>query len=314
MLDIDVVEKDPTNPGATSESLRYGRREPSISDSYDIIGRIIYPIIVCQHTDDEKRARGIVLNIDGHGRWDQAKRRNETQVWAIVYPPLNLEQRICLRQTLGAAQESFDAVSVMKDLELLANERGLDVTNAANIDVLLRDLPEKVRKYRDDVLMLTRWDPDSAAMLGESYKKGSKVIGLDKVRGMTRIVDALSDHHPALYQQLGGDNGVTKRLANMYVEKKFSTGSRSQEAIRKVASAVRELEDGNPLVKRFFGEELDHAVLAPFAKTRGSAPKDITSLCQELVSLLVVANADNLDAAERRTLTALNTMITSLLK
>lgn len=318
-LDVDAVVSDETNPGAVTESLRYSRREPSIRDSFDIIGSVVYPIVVCEHTNDVKRENGKHINIDGHGRLDQIRRRNEPTVWALVYPPLNLEQRICLRQTLGASQEPFDAVSVMQDLQILAKERGLDVSNVDDLEVLLRDLPEKVRKYRRDLLILTRWDLDSLdspARLGESYKQNSHAIGLDKIRAMTRIVDALKDHHPKVYQELGGDKGTTRRLASMYVAKKFSTGRRSQDALRTVVKAIRELDEGNPLVETFFNEELDHAVLVPFAPKKGPTPndiptpKDIRTLCQDLASLLVVADPDDLDDAERTAIGNLNALVT----
>ena len=42
-VSIQNLEDDPTNPGAVTVSLRYKRREPSIRDSYDIIGAIVYP-------------------------------------------------------------------------------------------------------------------------------------------------------------------------------------------------------------------------------------------------------------------------------
>lgn len=314
LLDVEAVEDDETNPGAVTESLRYRRREPSIRDSFDIIGGIVYPIIVCQHTDEKKRQQGLYINVDGHGRRDQVRRRNEAKIWAIVYPPMTLEQRICMRQTLGAAQESFDAVSVMQDLRTLAEERKLDLRNQADLAVLVRDLPEKVRKYEDDLLMLARWDQlESSAILGESYKKDAKTIGLDKVRGLTRVVDAVKSKHPALYETLSGDSGITRKLAKMYVDKKFSTGSRSQEAIRKVASAIRELPEDDSMVGRFFIEELDHAVLAPYAKTRSSAPKDMVSACEPLMSFLLTADAADLTEVERRALARVDTLVRELI-
>ncbi|MCH8186466.1 MAG: hypothetical protein IH862_10240 [Chloroflexi bacterium] len=310
-LEIDSIEDDPTNPGReTSESLRYQRREPSIRDSYDIIGHIVYPIVVCQHPDETKRQQGLYMNIDGHGRRDQLRRRNESRIWALVYPPLSLEQRVCFRQTLGAAQEQFDAVSVIKDLDVLAQERGLDLSNAADVQVLIRDLPEKVRRYEEDLLMLARWDLDSAnaVALGESYKRGSNVIGLDKIRAMTKIVDAVQKFHPELYKSAGGDRKLTKTLASMYGDMKFSTGTRSQEAIRKVASAIRELPEDDALVTRFFKDELDHTALAPYAKTRGGT-KDIVGVCGDLAQLLVLVDPAELSDQERRALTGITSMI-----
>ena len=41
LINITAIEDDETNPGAVTESLRYKRREPSIRDSFDIIGSIL---------------------------------------------------------------------------------------------------------------------------------------------------------------------------------------------------------------------------------------------------------------------------------
>ena len=313
LVALELLEVDETNPGLVSASLRDQRRDPAIRDSYDIIGGIVYPLVVCQHEDPEKRARGVCVINDGHGRYRQAKARGQEKMWVIIYPPLTLEQRILLRETLGAAQEPFDPVSVMLDLQLLASKRGLDLHNVADVEDLLRTLPEKVQRYRKDLLMLTRWD---AVVLGESYKKDSSTLGLDKVRELTRVVDAVAKQHPDVYKDLGGDQGVTKKLARMYLDKKFSTGARSQESIRKVASAVRELESDDPLVKRFFNDELDYAVLTPYAKTRASAagPRELREVCQELAGLLVGADPSDLNDGERRSLAALQALIDGLLK
>ena len=50
---IDDIEIDSTNPGSLTESHRYERREESMLDSYDILERVVYPIVVC-----EKAGRG----------------------------------------------------------------------------------------------------------------------------------------------------------------------------------------------------------------------------------------------------------------
>jgi hypothetical protein len=313
LIDIDAIEEDETNPGTVTESLRYKRREPSIRDSFDIIGSIVYPIIVCQHPEVKKRQLKHYLNIDGHGRLYQARRRDAKQIYALIYPPLTLEQRICLRQTLGAAQESFDAVSVMHDLRILAAERKLDLKNADDVAVLIRDLPEKVRRYEEDFNMLARWDLPDTIILGESYKKDSNVIGLEKIRGLTKIVDAVKTNHPTLYKSLGEDRGITSKLAKMYVDKKFSVGTRSQEAIRKVTSAIKELPENDPIVRRFFSEELDHAVLTPYAKTRSRTPKDIVSACEPLIAILLTADTTDLSDQEKRALGRINSIILQLL-
>src|ERR1043166_1508603 len=109
-IDIHSIEIDPTNPGGVTESMRYQRRAPSIHDSYDILNRIVYPILVCVHPEKSDK----YMHIDGFGRLDEAHVRGQKKILAIVYPPLSLEQRICLRQTLNAAQEAFDAASIIE--------------------------------------------------------------------------------------------------------------------------------------------------------------------------------------------------------
>ena len=94
---IDDLEDDPTNPGTVTVSLRYQRREPSIRDSYDILGSIIYPVIVCEHEDPAKREQRKYIVIDGHGRLHQARQRGQEDIEAIVYRAMNLEERICFR-------------------------------------------------------------------------------------------------------------------------------------------------------------------------------------------------------------------------
>jgi len=190
-IDLDSVDFDPTNPG-TTKSLRYKRRAGSIRDSYDILSKIVYPVIVCENPQQPGR----YMHVDGFGRLSEAKARGQRQVSAIVYPSLTLEQRICLRQTLNAAQEPFDAVSIIRDLEELARLRRLDLTNPDHVKTLVRDLPEKVRKHEKDLIMLSRLHPMAIEAMGESYHEDGQTIGLDKFRGMSRIVATMEDRHP----------------------------------------------------------------------------------------------------------------------
>jgi hypothetical protein len=310
---LDKIEVDPTNPGGITSSLRYQRREPSMQDSYDIIGGKVYSVLICQHTDPEKQRQGIYIVVDGHGRYDQARRRNQASIQAIVYPPLTLEQRICLRETLGAAQESFDAISVIEDLRLLAVERQLSLDEPDDIKVLIRDLPEKVRRREKDLLTLARWDPEAMKRLGESYSIAGNTIGIEKVKELTGIVDAVKKAHPQTYETLGRDHGITKKLAKMYLERKFSQGTRSQDAIRQVRSAITELPSNEPLVRRFIRDELSQEALAPFAK-KGSSLKDIASVCQALVQRLLALDPAALNDEELRMLRRTNLQIAETLK
>jgi hypothetical protein len=79
--------------------MSYGRRRDSIRDSFDIIGGIIYPIVVCQKENDASR----YILIDGHGRLGEAKVRGVKEVRALVFVYLTDEQRICFLRMLNCA-------------------------------------------------------------------------------------------------------------------------------------------------------------------------------------------------------------------
>jgi hypothetical protein len=226
---------------------------------------------------------------------------------------MNLEQRICLRQTLGAAQEAFDPASVIADLKLLAQERDLDIENPSHVETLIRDMPAKVQQRRRDLLTLARWDSSMVDKVGESPNAGSDTIGLDKIKGLTRIVDAVKKHHPVVYKRLGADKGLTKKLGTMYLDRKFSHGTRSQEAIRKVTAGITALDTNDPDVQRYLEHELPYDVMANFAPAK-SAKDDIESVCKQLVQLLLKADSSKLSSDELSILKRSNVQIINLLQ
>lgn len=299
VIDLDAIEIDETNPGGTTKSLRYQRRAGSIRDSYDILNKIVYPIIICEHP----KQHGKYLHIDGFGRLSEAKARGQRQVSAIVYPSLTLEQRICLRQTLNAAQESFDAVSIIHDLQELASERGLDVTNAEHVKTLVRDLPEKVRKHEKDLIMLSRLHPTAIEAMGESYKQDGQTIGIDKFRGMSRILATMEERHPKTLDKLGGSRELSLKLSKMYMDRKFSDGTRSQEAIRQVAHSLKELPEEDRIVGEFFQKEKTYSELPLLTGKRkvGTAPS-LSEACQALIAILLDIDPKALTLRDRRML------------
>src|SRR6516165_607457 len=84
VVEMALIDTDPTNPGADETSGRYERRAESISDSFDILGGPVYPLVLCEHPE----VRGRYLTVDGHGRGDEARRRGRSTVKALVYPQL----------------------------------------------------------------------------------------------------------------------------------------------------------------------------------------------------------------------------------
>lgn len=311
LIDIDSIDIDPTNPGSLTASIRYQRRQPSIRDSFDILAQIIYPVIVCKYPNNEGR----YMHIDGFGRIDEARARGLKKISAIVFPPLTLEQRICLRQTLGAAQEPFDAASIIRDLQELAKERGLDLSNAEHIKTLVRDLPEKVRKHEKDLIMLARWHPKAVEALGETYHDDGSAIGIDKIRGMDRILRVVEKNHPKTISKLGGQRSASLKLANMYLAKKFSEGTRSQEAVRKVAQTFEAMPSDDPAVLDFIAKEKSFSEL-PKVPSNGEEANEamILQACKQLITLLLDVETDSLTPAAKRALARTDAVLDEVLK
>ena len=311
-IDIEIarIEIDATNPGADeAKSLRYQRRAGSIRDSVDIIGSIVYPIVVCQKPDDPTR----YIHVDGYGRLSELRNRGAKTVRALVFPPLTLEQRICMRETLNAAQEPFDAVSIVRDLWQLAHERGLSLDNAEQVKTLVRDLPEKVRKFQRDLIMLGKWHPKAVDKLGESYEEDGQAIGIDKIRSLHSLIRVVHDRHAKVLKRLGGERELSLTLAQMYTEGKFrGGGTRSQEAIRNVTRTVKNLREDHDKLFDFFDQQQSWTAL-PSSNGR-AAPADVLKTCQDFVAaLLEIEEPAKLDVKERRALERTATVLSQVL-
>ena len=311
-IEVSAVDLDPTNPGKATQSLRDKRREGSLRDSYDILARIIYPVVVCQSPD----VLGRYTHVDGYGRLKEALARGQQFIDAIVFPPLSLEQRICMRQTLNAAEEPFDAVSIIHDLQELARIRKIDTSDAGQVKTLVRDMPERVRKYEKDLVMLTSLHPKAVSAMGESYQKSGKTIGLDKLRSIAVLLRNLEDRHPKTVARLGGSKELSLKVSKMYIEKKFSEGSRSQEAIRHVDKVLNLAPVDDPQVADFLEKERSHMELPTFsANERGQdgGKSEITEACRNLTKFLLDIDTEVLTPAEMRALERTESVLNKVL-
>jgi hypothetical protein len=312
-INIGDVDLDPTNPGQVTESLRYQRREPSIRDSYDILGGIIYPIVVCQNAEHA----GHFIHIDGFGRLEHLRQRGERKVRAYIYPPMTLEQRICFRETLNAAQEPFDAASIIKDLQMLAEERGLDIHNKEHVETLVRDLPERVQKHKKDILELSRWHTDAITKLGESYETNPRSIGVDQIRGLGRIMTMMKKRHEDTLERLGGLQDLSKQLVQMYIDRRFSENGKSQQGIRDVVRSLRTIQPDDPSIIKFFEDEIGIRELEKAANESVPNEKDIVlDSCAKFIKVLLNLNTKRLTedetAALQRTATVLNSVLSEV--
>lgn len=309
-INIEDIDLDETNPGSVTESLRYQRRAPSIRDSYDIFGRIVYPIIVSKNPEHEGR----YIQVDGFGRLEQLIERGEKKVRAYIYPSMTLEQRICFRQTLNAAQEPFDAVSILQDLRILAEERNLDIHNAEHVKTLVRDLPEKVQKQKNSILELSRWHPDVIEELGESYGNNPKSIGMDQLKNLGKIITEMMTRHRNTLNKLGGSIEFSKLLAHMYLERKFAENGRSQDGIRVVTRCLKNITEDNPTIYNFF---TDGTSIKTLEKTARSAipneEGEVVTGCTNFINVLLNLNTKRLTEDEKNALKRTSMVLNSVL-
>ncbi len=316
-IDLSMLDTDPTNPGSDPYSNRYKRREKPISESYDILGGIIYPLVVC--TKDDGSGRFWI--VDGHGRRDEAARRNQKQINSIVFPPLTLEQRIILRQVLNAAQEPFDTPLVLRDLHILAKERGLDIRNDMDLRALLADLPVNIRKHEDKLKVLAKWPSDVSDKIGIDDNEEKGVVGYDKIKELDGLVNAVRKHHPTTATEFPGPK-LNRQMLQLYFGNVFRDGYRSQEGIRTARRLLKKIENDDPLVGKFLRGgmlvgELEESSEAHI-KDKGSKASDgsdlgLVELCKKLNVLLTDVDAHNLSAVERRTLKRTYELISQVL-
>ena len=316
-VDLGLLDTDPTNPGSDPNSNRYKRREKPISESYDILGGIIYPLVVS--TKDDGSGRFWI--VDGHGRRDEASRRNQKKINSIVFPPLDLEQRIILRQVLNAAQEPFDTPLVLRDLHVLAHERGLDIRNEVDLRALLADLPVNIRKHEDKLKVLAKWPAEVSDKIGIDDNEEKGIVGFDKIKELNNVVNAITKHHPNTAAQYPGPS-LNRQVLQLYSASVFRDGGRSQEGIRTAKAALKKIENDDPLVAKFLKGGM---LVGEFAEASESRKKDkaekggeagdsgLIDLCKKLNAVLTDVDAHNLSAAERRTLKRTYELISQVL-
>src|ERR1039458_7926434 len=315
-IDIAFLDTDPTNPGSDPYSSRYKRREKPISESYDILGGIVYPLVVA--TKDDGSGRFWI--VDGHGRRDEASRRNQQRMQCIVFPPLTLEQRIILRQVLNAAQEPFDTPLVLRDLHVLAQERGLDIRKDVDLRALLAALPVNIRKHEDKLKVLAKWPAEVSDKIGVDDNDARGVVGYDKIKELDGLVNAVRKHHPQAAARYPGAK-LNRQVLQLYFSEVFRDGSRSQEGIRKARAVLKKIENDDPLVGKFLngdvyvGEFTEQSEARKKDKAGTSDEEDfgLVELCKKLNAVLTDVDASNLNAAERRTLKRTYELISQVL-
>jgi hypothetical protein len=297
-VDMAQIDDDPTNPGADETSGRYDRRAESISDSFDILGGPVLPIVLCRNPEAPNR----FLNIDGHGRRGEALRRNQPTIKALVFPPLTLEQRVCLRQILNGAQEPFDPPLILKDLQLLAKLRKLDIRKEADLRALLGDMPYNVRKHYTKLRLLSRWPESVADKIGIDDDDELGILGFEKVKELDGLVTALKRSHPSIAAKYPGD-GAYKQMLDLYHSGYFRDGGRSQEAIREGRKLLKKLPKDHALADGLASGSIAFGEFREAAASQLQAGHGhLVSLCKNISVLLTDLDPATLTAPEIRSI------------
>lgn len=298
VVDVNLIDDDPTNPGAEETSGRYERRAESISDSFDILGGAIYPLVLSRSAE----ARDRFIGVDGQGRRDEARRRNQPTMKALVFPPLTLEQRVCLRQILNGAQEPFDPPLILKDLQLLAKLRKLDIRKEPDLRALVGDMPCNVRKHYSKLRLLSKWPESVADKIGIDDDDKAGILGFEKVKELDGLVTALKRSHPSVAAKYPGDS-LYKQVLGLYHKGYFRNGVRSQEAIREGRRLLKKLPKDHPLAAGLVSGSLAFPEFQQAATAQLQATHDgLVKLCKELTVLLTDVDPAALTAPELRSL------------
>ena len=318
-IDVDKLDVDPTNPGSSDISDRYKRREQPIRESYDILGRIVYPLVICTKDDGSGR----FWLVDGHGRFAEAKARGEKKIACIVFPSLTLQQRIILRQVLNAAQEPFDPPLILRDLYKLAEERNLDIRNNDNdLDELLADFPAVFANEKSKLRVLAEWPEDVAHKISIDVNKKDDadepgVIGYRKIHQLNVLLKKVRNRHSTIAAHYPGEK-LNRQLLRLYFDGVFKDGGRSQDGIEKANKVIREADDNEPLIADFLkgtlkvGEFVAKAEEKQHAKEASESP--LVRLCNELKVKLSTIDPPDLTRKEQFALKLTNTVISEMLE
>jgi len=302
-IKLSLLEKDPTNPGSDPYSERYKHREKPISESYDILDTIIYPLVVS--TKDDNTGRFIL--VDGHGRFDEAERRFKAnhgpeELNCVIFPRLTDEQRIILRQLLNGAQAPFDTPLILRDLQLRAKLRNLDIKNEADLHALLVDFPENIRKHEKKLRVVAKWPEDVADRIGVDDDDQKGVVGFDKIRELDSFVNILKKRHPKSAEPYP-DTKLNSQALHLYFNGKFNDGKqKSLEGIRKSVRIIKALEKDDPLVAKFLKGTMPVEDFAELAEEHKQPTDKILELCKKLNLAVIDIDVQELDTDGQRTL------------
>lgn len=312
---MKLIDRDPSNPGSSPYSERYKKREQPIHESYDVLGGVIYPLIVSSKDDGS----GHFWLVDGQGRYDEAEKRGQEEINCIIFPRLELSHRILLRQVLNSAQQPIDPPLILRDLQIMADELHLDIRNSdADVEELLSQFPATFAEEMSGKLrVLAQWPKDITDKISIDVRKDDGAdepgtIGYRKIELLLRVVKKVRTRHPAIADQYPGEK-LHRRVHQLYFDGAFRDGGRSQDGIERVKWVVNNADANEPLVADFLkgaikANELYAKVVAKLQAKEAAEPP-LVRVCNELKALLANIYPPELSAKEKFALKSTHTVL-----
>jgi hypothetical protein len=168
----------------------------------------------------------------------------------------------------------------------------------------LADLPQNIRKQEPKLRLLAKWPEEVVNQIGIENDDDARIIGLDKVRSLDSVVNAVKDNHPEIAKAFAGEK-LYLQVLELYFQKRFRGGRRSQETTRDACKLLEKLPQNHLLVKKFLKGNLDFSDFEHQAKrtiNMNSEKEELVPLCKELNALLTDVDVHNLTSVERRSL------------
>jgi hypothetical protein len=161
--------------------------------------------------------------------------------------------------------------------------------------------------------------PDKIAIDDNEESGGG---GYDKVEELDQFLSAVQRHHPHAAAQYPGQE-LNRNVLKLYSTNAFRDSRRPREGIRDARAVMKKIESDAPLVGKFLKGSI---LVSEFVEASKSHRKDrrtevgneaesnLVDLCKKINSILTDVDAQNLSAAERRTLKRTSELISQVLE
>jgi len=225
-----------------------------------------------------------------------------------------------LREVLNTAQETIDPPLILRDLQTMADELGLDIRNSDGaVEELLSYFPVSfAAEMKDKLQVLAQWPKDVSDKISVDVTRKDDgdepgTIGYRKIHSLNVLLRGVRKHHPAVSSQYPGEK-LNRRLLQLYFDGAFRDGGRSQEGITRATWAIKNTDmNDDPLVGDFLkggikANELNSKVTAKLQAKQAAEPP-LVKACNELKALLATLYPPELSAKEKFALKSTYTVL-----